>query len=250
MSVGMLPRHRHLFVRIFWRDASTHNSTAGFVSATVAADPDLVSIIADFAKCQYTPRVFNNRVVYAEAAFTPRAEESWFITSFSAVSKSWRAAAKEIARNPRVRMNFFQLHEAHEYFKWFQSFRTQRVLASVCPCPIASICCLLDRHCAVCGAYDVKSFINSYRHLDKHPGMHPSGFSLDTYSFVRGVWINKGLCLPCFDSDQSDSDDDPCPGLLVPGEDVDDLIARFDVDALVQEATEYQHDESGFDLFD
>ena len=119
MSVGMLPGHRNRFVKIFWRDASTHNSTAGFVSATVAADPDLVSIIADFAKCQYTRRVINNRVLYAEAAHTARAEESWFITSFSAVSKSWRAAAKEIARNPRVRMNFFQLHEAHEYFKWF-----------------------------------------------------------------------------------------------------------------------------------
>ena len=112
----------------------------------------------------------------------------------------------------------------------------------------------------MCGAYDVKSFIN-----DKHPGMHPSGFSLDSYSFERGMWINKGLCLPCFDSDQSDSDDDAdflAPistdsddygygsDQAVPGEDVDDLIARFDVDAAVQEATEYQHDESGFDLFD
>ena len=48
VSVGMLPGHRLRFVKIFWHEASTHN-TAGSVFVTVAADPDLVSIIADFS---------------------------------------------------------------------------------------------------------------------------------------------------------------------------------------------------------
>ena len=57
----------------------------------------------------------------------------WFVTSFSAVTKSWRAVAKEIAKEREIankadpHLYFFRLLQAHTYFKCFQSFRTQRV---------------------------------------------------------------------------------------------------------------------------
>ena len=66
--------------------------------------------------------------------------------------------------------------------------------------------------------------------MDRH--LNPSGFSLDAYSFVRGLWVKKPVCLPCPDADQSDSDD-----------------YRYDYGS-DQADSEYQHDESGFDLWD
>ena len=82
--------------------------------------------------------------------------------------------------------------------------------------------------------------------MDRH--LNPSGFSLDAYSFVRGVWVEKPVCPTCSDADQSDSDDcDYDCELLYDSDDYDD---RDDAEAAIQEATEYQHDESGFDLFD
>ena len=123
-------------------------------------------------------------------------------------------------------------------------------------CP--SSCCLMGRHCDVCGEYDVKSFI-----YDKHwdcscpPGgtcfdrhLNPSGFSLDAYSFVGGVWVKKPVCLPCSDDDQSDSND---YDLLY---DSDDSRYDYGSDQAYSDQADsfiydnYQHDESGFDLFD